>query len=219
MSDKISVFLADDHALLAEGIGMILEAQPDMLVVGRAQDGMQAVEECKRLRPQVLLVDISLPKLSGFDVAFQITETCPETKVVFLTKHESAEMVARAVKVGASGYVVKTNFSNELLTAIRYVARGLKYFCPLISQHLLSDYGRRLQSLDAGADPAAALSNRERQVLQLVAEGNSSPQIAEQLFLSVKAIEKIRQRIMKKLEVKDVANMVRAAIRMGLTTN
>jgi len=216
MSDEpIPIFHAHEYAILADGVRHILESQADMQVVGQAEDGVQAVSECLRLKPRIALLSVTLPNLSGIEAARQIKQGLPECNVVFLSKQNSPDMVARALRAGATGYVIMDASASELLQAVRSAAKGVPFFSPAIASLIVSDYVRLLQT-DDDSDPYQMLSEGERHVLQMVAEGYTGPQIASRLYITAKAVEKTRQRIMKKLDVRDMAGLVRAAIRMGL---
>lgn len=214
-NERITILHAHEYAILAEGIRLILESQPDMQVLGQADDGVQAVSECLRLKPAIALLSDTLPSLSGIEAARQIKQGLPTCNVVFLSKHSSPDVVARALRAGATGYVVKDSSAAELVHAIRSAAKGVPFFSPSIASQIVTDYVRLLQAEDE-SDPYQLLSEGERHVLQMVAEGMTGPQIASRLYITSKAVEKTRQRIMKKLDVRDTASLVRAAIRMGL---
>lgn len=212
---RITILQAHEYPIVTEGIRLILESQPDLQVVAQVHDGIEAVNECVRHKPRVALLSDMLPSLSGFEAARQIKQKVPTTNVVFLAKGSTGDMVARALRAGATGYVLKTSSAGELVEAIRNAARSVTHFSPVIANQIVNDYVRLLQTEDE-SDPYQLLTEGERHVLQMVAEGYTGPQIASRLYITTKAVEKTRTRIMKKLDVRDVAGLVRAAIRMGI---
>jgi DNA-binding NarL/FixJ family response regulator len=207
MGDPIRVLLVEDHTIVREGLRALLTARPDVVVVGEAEDGRQAIETARRLRPDVVVMDLAMRELNGVDATREIRRELPETQVVVLSMHSGEEHVRPAVRAGARGYLVKGSGLSDLVTAIRAVASGEAFFSPAVAAVLL----------DAEPGPSSGeLSGREREVLQLVAEGCSSPEIAKRLHLSVKTVESHRSRIMSKLGASNVAGLVRHAIRLGL---
>lgn len=213
--ERITILQAHEYPIVTEGIRLILESQPDLQVIAQVHDGVEAVNECMRHKPRVALLSDMLPSLSGFEAARQIKQKVPTCNVVFLAKGSTADMVARALRAGATGYVLKTSSAGELVEAIRNAARSVTHFSPIIANQIVNDYVRLLQTEDE-SDPYQLLTEGERHVLQMVAEGYTGPQIASRLYITSKAVEKTRQRIMKKLDVRDVTGLVRAAIRMGI---
>lgn len=211
----ITIVQAHEYAILAEGVRLILEAQADMQVLAVAEDGVHMVAECQRLQPRVALMSDTLATLSGVEAARQIKQSMPGCHVVFLSKHSAPDIVARALRAGVTAYVVKDASAAELVQAVRSAAKGIPFFSPSIASLIVTDYVRLLQGEDEN-DPYQLLSEGERHVLQMVAEGYTGPQIASRLYITTKAVEKTRQRLMKKLDVRDMAGLVRAAIRMGL---
>ena len=203
----ITLVLADDHALLREGLKALLTASGDIRIVGEAGDGREAVRLAQSLKPDVLVMDISMPDLNGVEAVRLLREKCPETKVVMLSMHSTAEHVYRALEAGASAYVLKESAAAQLLTAINTVYAGGRYLSPALGA----------LPLDAPESPLASLSARERQVLQLVAEGRSSAEIGELIHLSPKTVETYRSRLMKKLGLADVPALVKFALLHGLT--
>ncbi|NDD28100.1 MAG: DNA-binding response regulator [Proteobacteria bacterium] len=213
--ERITVLQAHEYPIVTEGIRLILEAQTDLQVIAQVHDGVEAVDACVKFRPKVALLSDMLPSLSGFEAARQIKQKVPTCNVVFLAKASTGDMVARALRAGATGYVLKTSSAAELVDAIRNAARSVTHFSPTIANQIVNDYVRLLQTEDE-SDPYLLLTEGERHVLQMVAEGYTGPQIASRLYITSKSVEKTRQRIMKKLDVRDVAGLVRAAIRMGI---
>jgi DNA-binding NarL/FixJ family response regulator len=207
----IRVFLADDHALVRAGIRGLLEDLDNIEVVGEAGDGQEAVRLAESLHPDVVVLDIGMPGLNGLDVAARLAAHA--IRVLILSMHTSEEYVLRALRAGCAGYLLKGSAVAELEVAVRAVARGETYLSPAVSKHVVDDYVRRT---GGAADPIDALTPRQREVLQLVAEGNTSKDIADKLGLSLKTVEAHRAQIMERLGLHDVAGLVRFAVRMGL---
>ncbi len=209
---KIRVLLADDHAVLRAGLRMLIEAQSDMIVVGEAGDGLEALAQVEKLAPDVLLLDLSMPRLGGLAALGRLRQTVPQTRILVLTMHDDEEYLRAALQSGVAGYVIKRAAETELLTAIRAVMRGEFYLHPGVTRLLLDDI---LPPLPL-TDPWETLSEREQQVLRLVALGHTSAEIASTLSLSAKTIETYRARGMKKLELRTRAQLVRHVLRQGL---
>jgi two-component system response regulator NreC len=215
MPDKtIRVLLAEDHTIVREGLKALLSATADLEVVGEVEDGRAAVDAVPRLLPDVVVMDLNMPKLNGVDATREIREKVGAPKVVILSMYDGEEYVRPAIRAGASGYLLKGSGLSDLVKAIRAVAGGEAFFSPAIAMILLRD--SRGEGPAETKDPADGLTKREREVLTLVGEGKSSPEIAKILGLSVKTIEGHRGRIMTKLECHNVAGLVRHAIRLGL---
>ena len=213
---SITVFLADDHAVVRDGLRVLLEAQPDIRVAGDAANGRETVRQVVRLRPDVAVLDIAMPELNGIEAAQRITQDCPSTRVIILSMHSTTEHVFRALQAGARGYVLKESAGIEVVNAVRAVHAGRRYLSQKISDRLIDDYVVQRQAAEAES-PLARLSSRERQVLQLVVEGKSSADIAGVLFLSLKTVETYRSRLMQKLGISDLPGLVKFAIQHGLT--
>jgi DNA-binding NarL/FixJ family response regulator len=211
---SIRVLLVDDHQMMREGLRALLSRHGEIEVVGEADDGRQAVELARRLQPQVVVMDIAMGELNGVDATRLIRERDPAIGVVALSTHADSRFVRAMFEAGAAGYVVKSAAGDELLRAIRSVAGGQKYVSPLISSGVIDGYLGRAPA----APPAATLGARERQVLQLVAEGKSSPEIAAVLHLSPATVEAHRRNLMKKLDLHSVAELTKYAVREGLTS-
>ncbi len=210
----LHIFLADDHAILREGLRSLLEAYSDLRVVGDAADGRQAVQHAVRLCPDVVVMDMVMPELNGIEAAQQIRQQSPATQVVMLSMYAMPEHIARAFQAGARGYVLKESVGTELVDAIRAVCGGRRYLSPQITEVTLDN----LDHVTAEAKPPLELlSAREREVLQLVVEGKSSAEIAVTLSLSPKTVETYRVRLMRKLNLQDLPSLVRFAIQHGLT--
>ena len=215
MPDKtIRVLLAEDHTIVREGLKSLLSATADLEVVGEVEDGRAAVDAVSRLQPDVVVMDLNMPKLNGVDATREIREKVGAPKVVILSMYDGEEYVRPAIRAGASGYLLKGSGLSDLVKAIRAVAGGEAFFSPTIAMILLRD--SRGEGPTESKDPADGLTKREREVLTLVGDGKSSPEIAKILGLSVKTIEGHRGRIMAKLECHNVAGLVRHAIRLGL---
>ncbi len=212
MIKKIRILLADDHAVLRAGIRALLEAQPDLQVIGEAGDGQAAVQRARELQPDVVVMDIGMPGLDGLAATRQILDSNPKTRILFLTQHENKEYILPALKLGAAGYVLKRAEGDELLTAIRTVYAGGTFLDPAIAGALVSEVSRDEKT----ADPFDSLSEREREVLVLLAQGKTYQQIAEILFISPKTVDFHRINIMRKLGLSNRAELTRFAIQRGL---
>jgi DNA-binding NarL/FixJ family response regulator len=210
---NISVFLADDHRILRDGLRMLLEAQRDIRVAGEADDGRQAVSGILSTRPDIVLMDITMPELNGIEATRHIQEELPATKVVILSVHGDSEHVYRAFQAGARGYLLKESAGPEVVEAVRAVQSGRRYLSHKLIQAGLDEYIYERQK----RSPIDQLSGREREVCQLTVEGNTSAAIAEKLGLSPKTVETYRSRVMEKLGVEDITGLVRYAISNGLT--
>ena len=213
----IKVFLADDHAVVREGLRYLLEAQEDITVVGDVGTGRQAVTEVKRLAPDVVVMDVSMPDMNGIEATGRILEILPQTRVLILSMQSSAEHVYRALQAGAHGYLLKESAGKVLVEAVRSVHSGGRYLSPGITETLVNDYLHQ-RALTVEASPLERLSRREREVLQLVVEGRSSAEIGEMLSLSPKTVDTYRSRLMQKLEISDMPTLVKFAIQHGLTS-
>jgi DNA-binding NarL/FixJ family response regulator len=209
----IRIIIADDHGVVAEGLKHVVEAQPDMQVVSLAVDGREAVRQARDLQPDVVLMDLSMPELNGADATRAILERDPKCRVIVLSMYSEREYVRRALKAGAAGYVVKRSAAKEVVDAIRAVHAGQRYLSPRVADVVLDDYAG-----DGADDLLAKLSQREREVLQLLAEGHTGAQIAERLSLSQKTVETYRARLVEKLGIRDVAGLVRFAIQRGIVS-
>ncbi len=210
---KIRVFLADDHAVVRDGLRALLEAEEDIDIVGDAGNGRDAVHFILALNPDLVLMDLAMPELNGIDAIQQITERLPEIKVVVLTMHSGSDYVFRAFKAGARGYLLKESAGRELVNAVRTVSGGNRYIGRRIAEIMVDDYVYHHAQISA---PIERLSMREREVMQLVVEGKSSAEIAVLLRLSAKTVETYRSRLMQKLELSDIAGLVKLAIACGM---
>jgi DNA-binding NarL/FixJ family response regulator len=213
------VLLADDHHLVRAGIRALLESLPDVEIVAEAGDGQQALLALTRTKPDIALIDISMPGLNGLELASRASREVPETRVVILSVHGDASHVAQALRAGAKGYLVKDAAADELPVLIRSVMRGETYLSPGISRHVVDGFLGRAQAVGQDTpDLSALLTPRQRETLQLVAEGRSTKEIAQILDLSVKTVETHRAQIMERLDIHDLAGLVRYAVRAGLVS-
>lgn len=208
------VLLADDHAILRDGLRMVLEAQPGITVIGEAGDGRKALDMVEELHPDVVVMDIAMPNLNGLEATRQIKRRFPYVKVVILTMHENPQYLTQIVKAGATGAVLKRSAGTELVTAVKAAAHGESFFSPTIASMLLDDY-RTLLTQEA-PDPLELLTEREREILQLVAEGKTNAEIAELLTLSIKTVQTHRAHLMEKLDAHDRTDLVKHAMRAGM---
>ncbi len=211
---RIKVLLADDHAVMRSGLRLLIDNQPDMHVIGEAGDGLQAINQTAALRPDVVLLDLTMPKIDGLTCLKQIRERTPQARVLILTMHADEQYLREAISRGANGYVVKQAADQEVLSAIRAVMRGEMYIHPLMTKALLGDLIDRVKVADP-IDPTATLSDRETEVIKQVARGHTNQEIAEKLSLSVKTVETYRARAMEKLGLASRAALVRYAMERG----
>jgi len=209
----ITIFIADDHPVICEGLTHLLHTQEDIRVVGVAADGVEAVRQVSRLHPNVVVADIAMPEMNGIEAARQIRGRSPATQVVMLSMHSTPDHIFHALEAGALGYILKENAGKTIVDAVRAVHSGKRYICERAADVLAEHVTRR-----RGPNPLDDLSQRERQILQLVAEGGSSAEIARKLSLSPKTVDTYRSRLMEKLEIHDIAGLVKFAILHGLTT-
>jgi two-component system response regulator NreC len=212
---KTRILLADDHKLMRSGLKALIEQQPDLTVVGEADDGRQAVALAASLKPDLLVMDIGMPNLNGIEAARQITQANPGTAIVILSMHSDESYVLRALKAGAKGYLLKDSAESDLIRAVHAVAGGKSFFSPAVSKVLLDDYVRKLQR--SGAEDAYdLLTAREREILQLIAEGKSNKDVANLLNLSVYTVETHRSNIMEKLNLRGIPELILYAVRKGI---
>ncbi len=211
----VRVFLADDHAVVRDGLRALLEVHGDLAVVGEAANGLETVRQVQLLRPDVVVMDIGMPGLNGMEATRQIRESCPGTQVVILSVFGTSEHIFRGLQAGAMGYLLKESAGQEVVDAIRAVHAGRRYLGGQISDNVVTDYVYRRQAIKSKS-PLERLSPREREILQLVVEGRSSAEIAESVHLSPKTIETYRSRLMQKLNIGDLPSLVKFAIQHGL---
>ena len=207
------VLIADDHTMVRESLVSVLQADGDVQVVAQASDGFDAVEKAIQLRPDVVIVDLSMPRLSGIEVIRRLREAVPTARVLVLTMHQEDEYILQAVRAGASGYLVKDSAAAELLTAVRSVHAGRGYFGPQAARTLADQLQHPERALD---DPYGRLTAREREVFHLIAEGHTTKEIARRLDIGVKTAENHRGRVLDKLDMRNTAELVRYALRKGL---
>ena len=213
--NPIRVLIAEDHSIVRDGLRMLLQSEPDFVVVAEAANGREAIARAKESLPDVAILDISMPDLNGLDATRLLKIESPQTQVLILTMHESDEYFFRALQAGAAGYVLKKAATQDLLAAVRAVARGEAFLYPSVAKKLIGDYLNRVQT-DATPSDYARLSDREREVLILIAEGVSNQQIAERLVISVSTVQTHRAHILEKLGLQTTADIVKYAVQHGL---
>lgn len=213
---KTTVLLVDDHTIVREGLRLLLEAEPDIAVVGEAKDGRQGLQLARELKPDIVIMDIAMPNLNGLEATRQIARDLPASRLVILSSYNDDEYVHQVIHSGASGYLLKQTAALDLIKAVREVKNGHAFFSPSISKRLAERY--REASLQGRAldDKIDALTSRESEVLQLIAEGRPNKQIAAELCISIKTVEKHRQQMMNKLNIHDIAGLTRYAISKGV---
>src|ERR1700691_1495638 len=210
MREKIHILLADDHAVVRKGFRLILEAQPDMEIVAEAGNGREALDLAGQLQPDVIVMDVAMPELNGIEDTRRVADVSPRTRVLALSMHKDSVYVREILRAGARGYLLKDSISSDLLAAVRAIARGEGYLSPGVSDAVLNDYRRHV------TDPIDLLTSREREVLQMIAEGKTNKDIATVLNLSVYTVDAHRGRIMEKLNLHSGNELVRFAVRYGL---
>ena len=210
------MLLADDHAVLRDGLRLLLEAQHDIKVVADAANGRDAVRQVVKLCPDVVIMDIAMPELNGIEATRQIREVCPSAQVIILSIYSTSEHIFQALQAGARGYLLKESAGVEVINAVRDAHAGQRYLSRKISDNVIEEYIRRRKAVGESS-PLERLNSHEREILQLVVEGKSSSEIANVLYLSSKTVETYRSRLMKKLEVSDIPSLVKFAIQYGLT--
>jgi len=204
------ILLADDHAVVRQGFKMLLDAQPDMEIVGEACNGREAAEKAEELRPDVVVMDVAMPELNGIEATRRLAASVPRTRVIALSMHKDSVYVREILRAGARGYLLKDSGADDLVSAIRAVARGESYLSPSVSNAVLDDYRRHV------TNPIDLLTSREREVLQMLAEGKTNKEIAGVLNLSVYTVDAHRGRIMEKLNLHSINDLVRFAVRNGV---
>jgi two-component system response regulator NreC len=210
LNKKTRILLADDHAVVRNGFRMILSAQEDLEVVGEAANGREAVVMAASLQPDVIVMDVTMPELNGIEAARRVCENSPRTRVLALSMHKDAVYVREILRAGAKGYLLKDSSENDLLGAVRAIARGEGYLSPAIADAVLNDYRKHV------SNPIDLLTSREREVLQWIAEGKTNKEIAVGLNLSVYTVEAHRGRVMEKLNLHSTGELVRFAVRNGM---
>ncbi len=214
--EKIRVLLAEDHTIVRQGISALLRSEPDMEVAGEASDGLEAVEMAKKLIPDVVLMDIAMRNLNGLEATRKIKKLFPHMKVLVLTMYDNEEWIFQILRAGASGYLIKDSAMTDLTSAIRAIHQGDSYLSPSISKKVIDEYIRKAE-MGEKTGMEDLLSDREREILQLIAEGHSAPKIASCLCISKKTVEAHKTHIMEKLNIHDKVGLIKYAIRMGLT--
>ncbi len=210
---KIKLLIVDDHSMFREGIRSLLAGYDDIEILGEAIDGKEAVEKACQLAPHVILMDIGMPEMDGLEATRRIMKKSPKTKVLVLTQHDNREYVLSAIKAGATGYVPKRALGSELVSAIRTVYKGDSFLYPTAATALIKDYLHRAEE-----DPYDRLTAREREILRLIAEGHTSREIAEMLFISLKTVLGHRTKIMEKLDIHNRTELIKYAMRKGLVS-
>ena len=212
--NKIRILLADDHPLVRSGLIKLLEPYKEFFVVGEAGNGEEAVEMTKKLEPDIVIIDLSMPKLSGIEATKLIRKNNPATKVLVLTMHDNEEYVYQIFKCGAGGYILKNTGKDELAAAIRAVANGEHFFSPRVSEIMVEAYLRKAGAREesSASTEDVSLTNREKEILSYIADGLNNTQIAEKLFISARTVDTHRTNIMQKLDIHDAANLVRYAL-------
>lgn len=212
---KIRIILADDHVLMREGLQAILERETDIEIVGHAKDGREAVDLVEKLKPDCVIMDIAMPNLNGLEATRLIRKLAPSVRIIVLSMHDAAEYVLQALKAGVHGYLLKQGIKDELILAIRSAYRGDKFLTSRISSSVIEGFLSQAEASES-ISPLQQLTQREREILQLIAEGNSSHQIADKLTISSKTVDRHRANIMEKLDIHNVAGLVHFAIQNGL---
>ncbi|MDQ5907980.1 MAG: hypothetical protein QG599_71 [Pseudomonadota bacterium] len=215
------ILLADDHQLIRAGLRAMVDSFEGFRVIAEASDGREATRLVRQLKPEIAIIDISMPQLNGLDATAQIMREVPSTKVIILTMHSADQFALQAFRIGAAGYLAKNAAPLDLENALRTIQRGERWFDSMATRTIFDDY-RRLANGQAPTSPTSnpdSLTLRQREVLQLIAEGYSTQEIARRLFISAKTVETHRARIMERLNIYDVAGLTRAAIRMNLITS
>lgn len=212
MSAVLRFLVADDHEVLRRGLKQILEAHPGWTVVGEALTGREAVEKALRLKPEVVILDISMPELNGVETTRRLRAAVPELQILILTQHDSPQLAEAALAAGADGYLLKSDAARDLVTAVESLRQGRPFFTASVAQMVLESYRQTL--IEQG--PTDALTSREREVLQLLAEGKTNPQVAAALDITVKTAETHRGRVMRKLRLRSIPDLVSYAVRNGL---
>ncbi len=215
---KIRILLADDHKIIREGLMALIRQQKNMDVVGEAEDGREAVNLAQEHDPDVVIMDVAMPGLNGMEATRQILSDGPDTKIIALSMHSDRRFVAEMLKAGARGYLLKDSAFEEMVIAVKEVMAGKTYLSPTVAGMVVDDYVRRI-SFPAGTDTSIPrLTPREREVLQMIAEGKSTKEVAAELTISVKTVETFRRQIMNKLDIHSIAELTKFALREGLTS-
>ena len=209
-----TIVLADDHHIVRQGLRALLESEPNFRLVGETGDGLEAVRLVEKLQPQVLITDVMMPGLNGLEVTRQVRKTAPHVRVIILSMHANDAYVVEALKNGAAGYVLKDSQASDLVKAVKEVAAGRRYLSPPLSEREIELYVKKVEH--APEDPYESLTNREREVLQMAAEGRTSAEIAERLFISPRTAEGHRANVLRKLGLQNHTDLVRFALKRGI---
>jgi two-component system response regulator NreC len=213
--NAITVFLADDHTIVRQGLAKLLEAEADLQVVGEAENGREAVVKVEKLKPNVVLMDIAMPMLNGIEATRQIKKICPQTKIIILSMHSHDRYISELFSLGASGYMLKSSTGADIINAIHTANKGSTYLSPSISDKVIEDY-LSLKKKSHQDDLYNRLSNREREVFQMIAEGRATKEIAKILYLSPSTVKTHRSNIMEKLEMDNISQLIQFAIHIGI---
>ncbi len=217
--EKITVLLAEDHTIVREGLRSLLEKEIGIEVVGEAEDGREAIKKAEALQPDIAVMDITMPGLNGLEATRQLKKSFPEMKIIILTMHANEEYVLHSLQAGASGYLVKKAAPAELISAIQAVYRGGSFLSPSISKTVIDEYIRKAERISEIDGIHEKLTNREREVLQLISEGRKPREIAGLLYISIKTVETHRAHIMDKLDIHSTADLTQYAIRKGIISS
>jgi len=212
--DKIKILLVDDHAIMRDGIKALLSIHDDIEIVGEASEGKEAIEMAQGLMPDVVVMDIGMPGMDGLEATRRLTKRNPRIKVIILTQHDNKEYIFSTIKAGAAGYVPKKALGSELVSAIRAVCRGDSFLYPSAARVLIEDYRQQAEK----GSPYDSLTGREREILKLIAEGHTSREIADALFISLKTVHGHRTKIMEKLDLHNRTELIKYAMRKGLVS-
>lgn len=216
MKSKIRVLVADDHTIVRKGLCALLDGHKEIEVVAEAENGREAIKKVEQVQPDIVLMDITMPGLNGLETTRQLKKRHPKMKILILTMHDNEEYIFETLRAGASGYLVKRTAPDELISAIHAVNRGESFLSPSISKRVIEGYIRFGQSEQEEDEAFIKLTDREREVLQLIAEGRVNREIAELLHISIKTVETHRSHIMEKLNIRNIAELTQYAIRKGL---
>ena len=215
MRERGTIVIAEDHTILREGLCALISSQEDLEVVGQAGDGREAIRQVEGLEPDLILMDLSMPRMSGIEAIREIKKRIPKTKILALTVHKTEEFILEVLQAGADGYIPKDASSNELMMAIRSVLMGKRYLCPSVSGVVIEGYLESRRPYESGT-PWDTLTKREREILKLIAEGYKNKEIGDYLCISVKTVEKHRANLMKKLDLHSAAALTAYAMERGL---
>lgn len=212
--EKLKILIADDHPIVRDGLKSILSIEPDYLVIGEAEDGKEAYEKVSKLKPDIVILDIAMPRLSGIQVTEHIKKAYPKTKVLILSMHKQKEYLLRSLRAGADGFILKDQASDRLLEALIFLRANKHYICPDVAEYLAEEY-MQYNKTHHSLDPFDSLSLREKEVISLIIEGNTSTKIASLLNINLSTVKSHRHSIMKKLEIHEMATLVKIAIKKG----